>query len=100
MLFFAKTQEILPRLKAAEDAFHAYLANMPYDGTDTTAFAEAEKVNVVLREIGEAFIQDTVGVNSRDTLESIYLRKTPDLFTLGGLTYARWVEACETGRAP
>ena len=100
MKYFAKLQAVLPAVKAAEETFDAYLNAKGEGMTNETVRAEAEKLNVVLRQAVEALIQDTDQVNSRHTLESIYLCPTVWGFTIGGLTHARLVEACETGKSP
>ena len=98
MQFFPHLQAVLPALKAAEAAFDAFLATQPL--TNETVWAEAEKLNVVIRQAVAAFATDTKETNSRSTLESIYLRKIEGLFPLGGLTHKQLTEACQTGRAP
>lgn len=93
--YFPKLAALLPKVKEAEAAFDAadFQSNEHF-------WAEAKKVNDVLREAVEAFVQDTADRNSRDTLESIYLRRPEGWPFIGGLSYKRLLTACETGRAP
>jgi hypothetical protein len=95
-----KLEAILPKVKEAEAAFNTFLANMPTSTTNAEVYAEADKFNVVLREAVEAFIEDTAEVNSRSTVESVYLRIPAGCFTIGGLSYESLRWACEMGRAP
>lgn len=100
MNYLPKLQAVLPKVKDAEDAFDAFLANMPATVTNADVYAEADKLNAVLREAIEAFYQDTAAVNSRSAIEQIYLRIPEGCFTHGGLGYKSLKLACEMGRAP
>jgi len=99
-MYLQNLQAMLPQVKEAEDAFTAWLANMPVTVTNADVYAEADKFNEVLRQAVEAFYQDTSEVNSRSTIEQIYLRIPEGCFTIGGLSYAALQRTCETGRAP
>lgn len=100
MSYLPKMHALLPKVKEAEDAFDTFLTNMPDTATNAEVYAEADKLNDVLREAVEAFIADTAAVNSRSTIESIYLRIPEGCFTIGGLSYEALRLACEMGRAP
>jgi hypothetical protein len=97
MSHFPKLQAVLPQVKIAQDLFDFSYRNIP----TAAGLAEAVKpLNLALREAIEAFYQDTAKVNSRSTLESVYLPIPLGSFTHGNLSYDCLVKACETGRAP
>ena len=97
MNHFPKLQAVLPQVKIAQDLFDFSCRNIP----TADGLAEAVKpLNIALREAVEAFYQDTADVNSRSTLEYVYLPIPKGSFTLGNLGYDCLVRACETGRAP
>lgn len=96
MNHFPKLQAVLPQVKIAQDLFDFSCRNIP----TAAGLTEAVKpLNIALRAAIDAFYQDTAGVNSRSTLESVYLPIPLGSFTHGNLNYERLVRACETGRA-
>lgn len=97
MTHFPKLQAVLPQVKIAQDLFDFSYRNIH----TAEGLADAVKpLNLALREAIEAFYQDTAEVNSRSTLEQVYLPVPEGSFTHGKLSYECLVRACETGRAP